>query len=206
MDQDFMQDMLDKALGVLQDTRKDGSSFCPVIAFFKDNIGGILPMTYRNDEEKRTALRHAGKYLGLKGIHEFLFIDDTFFVMAKADDADQVEKMKFIKENWDTEKPSLYPPELRREALTMMVINFKDSTQEAMWMAEYTTSGPNLILNGVEKSPDPEVAGLIKDYILEGFLIGVASTLGKITSEEFAVHIDKEYPALQAYLKNHFNQ
>jgi hypothetical protein len=205
MDNEFMEQMLDKALGVLQQCKMDDHSFCPVMIFHEDDIGTIIPIICKSEEERRKKFRELGRHLGFNGIHECMVIDDTYFVMADTKNPSNVERMQYIKENWDTEKPSMYPKELRREALVLMVMNFKDMMKETVWMAEYATSGPNIILSSIAKNFDPKVAGGIKDLILEGFLIGLASKFDAISPEEFSSHINAEYPALSDYIKNHFH-
>jgi hypothetical protein len=204
MEKEFMEEMLDKALYVLKTSRMEGQPFIPIMVFLDNQVGAIIPMIHTSEEEKRNTFRDLGKILGVKGIHECLVIEDAYFV--SGDKTKDGDRMNFIKENWDIEKPSMYPPELRREVLTLTVINFKDVKQETIWMAEYATSGPNVIISGILKDSNSEVFGGIKDSILEGFLVGVATKLDDLSPGGFAAHIDKEYPALQAYLKDHFRR
>jgi hypothetical protein len=192
--------MKEKAIEVLHQCVQDRTGFCPVVGVIKEKKIDLILTPWENDKEKIKALRNIGMDMGNKGLSECLIITDAYLRIAQSP-----EEGKYIKDNWDTEQPSLYPEKFRQDALVFSVINFKDISQEKMEYIKYSKNNSKVTILKNKKPETLQVCGgEIKNSIAEGFLRGIFNRMAITTTRPFdsiREYIASEYPGLDAYLK-----
>jgi hypothetical protein len=211
MEESFIQSILEQAKFVLERSVADNSSFLSAVAVTNSDGSASLMLTPWSDwHEKKFLLQNVGEFIAIQGHFECLVITDGTFA-----DTD-IEEVNRVKENWETEKPSMLPKDERREALILSAFNFKDPTQDRLWFAEYFTTGPNVTFTGLKKITGSTIDGEIKEFLSQGFVIGVAAKFAKEQNsssifgapqidEEFFIglkhYINTEYPGLVGLLR-----
>jgi hypothetical protein len=133
----------------------------------------IITTPWGNDEEKRRILHKIGTLMYERNIHECVVVSDAF--------ATVIENQE------------------RKEVIVLSVFNFKDVTQEKIWIIEYLRVGPNIVVDNINKDIS-SMSGRLKDFILEGFLFQLYEK--NVNSNNPFSKLKEEFPAIVNYLMN----
>jgi hypothetical protein len=90
---------------------KDGYHVQMVLIFPPNNQPMSIPLNWKDDEEKRELFHKI--HILLDELHS----DRYIMIMESFAREVQPEQLKYVEENYDTERPSVYPESMRKEML-----------------------------------------------------------------------------------------
>lgn len=209
----FIGEIKDLNLKVLQSAIDNKEDFIAKAHIFGETQDYVVMTPFSSDEEKISMLNEVGKLAYENKAHQVIFVSDSFLRHYNKE-----EDFKTAVNNWDTERPSLYPDSMRTAAIIMYVLDFKNAKNEKLLIYPYKIENKKIVM--LEEMSDfsefGTYNGLIKSSITEGFVREVlvdfmkkkeivlenyredkdAEGLKELMAE-FMVELSKEYPNLK---------
>jgi hypothetical protein len=155
-----IQEVRDMALITLRKAVKDNESFMPV-AFLNEPQTAIVGCPF-DDDTKVTIFKGIGAIARQRKATELFLVTDSWIriIDPKKEDA------KWILDNWDIEKPTMFPEKLRQDCLVISQISFSDQNKNKVLTITYDKKNGEVVL---KKEEIWEFNGIIKEAILEGY-------------------------------------
>lgn len=168
--------------------------FAPAAFVLGDNeIKEIIVFELKDDEAKEKVFTEIGKHLSEAGCHEVILVLDSWVRIL--DDPDEGE---YVSKNWDTERPSTYPEDMRKNSLNLFHVNFTGTDLMKIVLYEKVSEGGVKIIE--EKQSEGRMGGTIKESLTYGFLTAEAMkrfALGDTDPEAVAKSLREKYPNLE---------
>ena len=147
-----------------QNLESHGHIATAILCFDKHNhlIAPVLMEIPGDDRAKRAMLLKFGQFCKGQKYSKVAVILDcaTRHIATK-------EEYQHIIENYDTERPTIYPKSMRKEAIVLVGINLNDG-KRVMAMQEYSKDDKKKIHYG-EYTFSDDAPGLIPDSIIQGY-------------------------------------
>ena len=137
--EEMLQSIKEVNLKSLQDTVNNEENFLPKMHLFGGNQNYVIMMPFNDDKEKLEMLMEIGMLAYEKKAHQMIFVSDIIF--KKYDNKDDFQE---VLKNQDTERPSLYPENMRSNGLLIYSMDFKDGKKEKITIVPYTTKDKNV--------------------------------------------------------------
>ena len=189
-------------LKLLNDAVEKGDKFIPKFHILGEGQDYVIFAPFKNEEEKIQMLSEVGAFAFEKKSHQIVFICDSYLKTY-----DNKKDIDYAVENWDTERPSLYPEDKRKEALIIYALDFKDASKESMITLLYKVVDKQLILEDTNTTPLHSFSGLIKNTLATSFakekLVDILKRR-EILPESFAKWEDKEVSEFMAEVGKEF--
>jgi hypothetical protein len=148
-------------LETLKRTVRDGEDFMPV-AFVNGPQTTVIGCPF-TEETKCLAFEIVGGFARkLQATDIYLVVDSYIRVLQGGEDA------KWVTDNWDIEKPTMYPKSVRQNALVINHIGFDGVTKEKLVTVVYdTTKDGDVILK--QEHVSESFDGLLRECIRKGY-------------------------------------
>jgi hypothetical protein len=154
-----IQEVKDMTLETLRAATKNNEAFMPVV-FFDGPQPAVVGCPF-SDESKVPVFRKVGAMARQMHACEIYIVTDSYIRILDPKDA------AWVVENWEIERPSMYPEKLRKDCLVITKIVPGDPKEEKIISIVYDKKDGEIIL-GEEMTVDA-VDGLIKESLLEGY-------------------------------------
>ena len=204
--QTIFEEFKTQAMKVLETCRSKGEDFMTVAFVIKDNnLEALISLIFRDDDEKEHVLSKLGQFMAEHNSYQVVIAVDTY-IRTSTDP----EKMRYLYENWDTEKPTLYPETMRQDALVVHLIDFQN--QDIFSVTPYKiVNGKVAFDKPLKNSQGDKLNGVIRETIGASFLKATVLNLTKkpaglkMVTEAMATgdteaikhYIDTEFPNLK---------
>jgi hypothetical protein len=209
----FIEEIKNLNITILQTVLDRGEDFIAKAHIFGEDQDYVVMTPFASDEEKFSMLNEVGKLSYENKAHQVIFVSDSYLRHYNKE-----EDFKTAVDNWDTERPSLYPDSMRTAAILMYILDFKDSKNEKLFIYPYRIENKKVIMLDEMKDlyESSSYNGLIKSSIIEGFVREVLVdflkkkeivlenyTKGRNMEElkdimsEFMIELQNEYPNLK---------
>lgn len=207
LNEEMLDDIKNLNLDSLQQALDNEENFMPRVHIFGEDNVYVVFMPFQNDEEKIKMLSEVGSFAYEKKAHQIIFVSDSFMKHY-----DNEKDVKTAMDNWDTERPSLYPADRRQEVLLIFAMDFKNSKKEKFIMIPYKTENKRIRALEESKELHTEVSSLIKTVIAESLIRAkLTDTLKRkeiipetflrtkpedieLLMKEFRTEVEEEYP------------
>jgi len=205
---EFLEGIKDLNFKVLQVAIDDNEGFMAKVHIFGEDQDYVVMTPFSDDEEKVSMLSKVGKLAYEKGASQLIFVSDTYLKTYSNE-----KDLNTAMENWETERPSLYPDSMRTSAILMYILDFKDAGNEKILVYRYKVVDKKVVQLEPMNDLDSEAGdSLIKRVLSESFfkaLLGdflkkkevltediLNSSKGEKIVSDFIESVEKDYPNL----------
>lgn len=147
----------DIAKGNLRSAVQKGGSFQPVAIM---ESGFVIALVWDSDAAKGRTFREVGYMAGDEGVHKVLIIADCLY--RKVDPKD----WNYTLDNLETERPSVYPKAMCKEALVLSVHDL-ESQDRLLITIPYTIKDSEVSFEEEQRAVSP---GSVDKLLLEGYI------------------------------------
>jgi hypothetical protein len=163
LDEKMLSDIKKLNLASLRQVTEQGEKFIPRVHVIGEDGVYVVFTPFTDDEEKVEMLKEVGILAYEKKAHQIVVVCDALLKHY-----DNEKDYKFALENWETERPSLYPEDRRTDALLILVLDFKDINKEKSIVLPYKIEDKKLVmLEGPPDQSGSDTNGLIKSVLCE---------------------------------------
>ena len=161
-----IQDIKEMVLINLKNVVEEGDTFMPV-AFVKDEKDhlSVIGCPFKDDESKIEVMRAVGFTAAKMKSKEFFVVIDSYIRKVGKN-----EDPKWVTDNWDVEKPSSYPEQMRHDCLIISHLFPNSPEKDQIMSIEYSKKDGEIIFGEESlRGSEGHFDGLIKDSIMEGY-------------------------------------
>ena len=134
----------------------------PIAFLFMGNDMLPIMMTWRNDDEKYAAYKAVGLHACLRSVDAVLLLNDV--AMRRVE---KKEDLKYVIENYDTERPTMYPESMRQDVITFGYIDFKNFNI-SLYCQNYKKENGEVIFEELEKVNE-QIVGELYSTVISGY-------------------------------------
>ena len=166
-----MDDHINKLFQKIRREKKEtGQVINQSLYFYNKKAKSILSWNFETDEEKMKKLFTIGFYCKNHNIKEIYLTFDSYVRILQSEDP---KLINYINDNWDTEKPELYPENMRQEHLIILKMKFPNKMN--LYAQEYSYINDNINFKSVQESDMFD--GLIFDCLRDGYNFDISKIL-----------------------------
>ena len=134
----------------------------PIAFLFMGNDMLPIMMTWKNDDEKYAAYKAVGELACQLSADVVLLLNDVAMRYME-----NKEDIKYVIENYDTERPTMYPESLRQDMICLSCIDFK-TFDMSLYTQKYKKENGEVIFEKLEKANET-IKGELYNMVLSGY-------------------------------------
>jgi hypothetical protein len=186
--------LTERSKDILEECYNSGIDFAPVAFVIKDGFI-VDAMSFSSaDDERLDGYRSVGTFCSEMDCTEVVTVIDSYVREAPDEETD-----KYITDNWETERPRMYPESMRQDCLLLNHIDFGGEGKAQLGYIKYSTKNGKLEIGGT-KLDKPDKGGDILRQISIGFMMAEAGKMPG-TMDDNIGKVKDRYPMLKEIQK-----